>query len=85
MFSAIALVNFVKSLLKLVLVSVIIAAILIPKRDLLDGTIQLDPAELPALLRTLSLQVLGGVLALLTVIAGLTMPSSAILGTKSCA
>ncbi|MCF6199763.1 MAG: flagellar biosynthesis protein FlhB [Hyphomicrobiaceae bacterium] len=70
MFSAIALVNFVKSLIKLVAISVIIAAILLPKRDLLDGTIQLDPAALPPLLRTLSLQVLGGVLALLTVIAG---------------
>ncbi len=70
MFSAIALVNFVKSLIKLVAISLILAAILIPKRDLLDGTIQLDPAELPALLRTLSLEVLGGVLALLTVIAG---------------
>ena len=70
LFSAVALVNFIKSLLKLVLVSAIIAAILIPKRDLLDGTIDLDPAELPALLRILSLEVLGGVLVLLTVIAG---------------
>ena len=71
LFSATSLVNFVKSLIKLILVTVIIAVILVPKRDLLDGTIQLDPAELPALLRNLSLQVLGGVLALLTVIAGL--------------
>jgi len=70
LFSAVALVNFIKSLIKLVAISVIIAAILLPKRDLLDGTIQLDPAELPALLRTLALQVLGGVLALLTAIAG---------------
>ena len=69
LFSATSLVNFVKSLIKLVLVAVIIAVIMIPKRDILDGTIQLDPAELPVLLRALSLQVLGGVLALLTVIA----------------
>jgi flagellar biosynthetic protein FlhB len=70
LFSATSLVNFLKSLVKLVLVAVIIAAILVPKRDILDGSIQLDPAELPALLRTLALQVLGGVLALLTAIAG---------------
>ncbi len=70
LFSAIALVNFVKSLIKLVAISLIISAILIPKRDLLDGTIQLDPAELPALLRRLSLEVLAGVLVLLTAIAG---------------
>jgi flagellar biosynthesis protein FlhB len=70
LFSATSLVNFIKSLVKLVLVAVIIAAILIPKRDILDETIQLDPAELPSLLRMLSLQVLGGVLALMTVIAG---------------
>jgi len=70
LFSATSLVNFVKSLIKLVLVSVIIAVIMIPKRDILDGTILLDPAELPNLLRVLSLQVLGAVLALLTVIAG---------------
>ena len=70
LFSATSLVNFIKSLVKLVLVAVIIAAILVPKRDILDETIQLDPEELPSLLRLLSLQVLGGVLALMTVIAG---------------
>ena len=70
LFSAASLVNFVKSLLKLILVTVILAVIMIPKRDLLDGTILLDPAEILTLLRTLSLEVLGGVLALLTVIAG---------------
>ncbi len=70
LFSATSLVNFLKSLFKLVLVTIVIAIILLPKRDLLDSAIQLDPAELPALVRSLSLQVLGGVLAVLTVIAG---------------
>ncbi len=70
LFSATSLVNFLKSLLKLILVGVIIAAIMLPKRDILAGAIQLDPAELPALLRDLSLQVLGGVLSVLTLIAG---------------
>ncbi len=71
LFSPTSMVNFLKSLIKLVLVSIIIAIIMVPKRDILDGTIQLDPADLIPLLRTLSLQVLGGVLAMLTVIAGL--------------
>ncbi len=71
LFSATSLVNFIKSLIKLVLVTIILAVIMVPKRDILDGTIQLDPADLGPLLRLLSLQVLGGVLAMLTVIAGL--------------
>ncbi len=70
LFSSTSLVNFVKSLVKLVLVAGIIASILVPKRDVLERAVQLDPAELPDVLRTISLQVLGGVLALLTVIAG---------------
>ena len=70
LFSATSLVNFVKSLLKLILVGVILAGIMLPKRDILDGTIFMDPAEIPGLLRELSLQVMGGVLAVLTVIAG---------------
>ncbi len=71
LFSSTSLVNFGKSLIKLVLVTIILAVIMVPKRDILDGTIQLDPADLAPLLRVLSLQVLGGVLAMLTVIAGL--------------
>jgi flagellar biosynthetic protein FlhB len=71
LFSATSLVNFLKSLFKLTLVSVVIAIIVIPKRDLLDGTITLDPEAVPLVLKNLSLQVLGGVLAVLTVIAGL--------------
>lgn len=70
LFSASSLVNFLKSLVKLLLVSAIIALILIPKRDILGSSVRLDPAELLPLLKSLALQVLGGVLALLTVIAG---------------
>lgn len=70
LFSPTSLVNFLKSLIKLIVVAVIISVIMLPKRDILDATILLDPAELPALLRALALQVLGGVLAILTVIAG---------------
>ena len=70
LFSVVSLVNFIKSLIKLVVISAIIAAILVPKRDILAASIDLDPAQLPTLLRNLSLQVLGGVLALMTVIAG---------------
>jgi flagellar biosynthetic protein FlhB len=71
LFSAQSLVNFVKSLIKLVVVSVVVGAIIWPRRDLLDVSLELDPADLVTLLRNLALQVLGGVLAVLTLIAGL--------------
>ena len=70
LFSATSLVNFLKSFIKLLVVGLIMMAIMLPKRDILDGTILLDPVELPAVVRMLALQVLGGVLAVLTVIAG---------------
>jgi len=71
LFSATSLVNFGKSLLKLVLVSVVIAAILWPRRDILAGALGLEAAGLPSLLRSLALKVLGGVLAIMLLIAGL--------------
>lgn len=71
LFSVQSLVNFLKSLIKLIVVAAVVTTILWPQRDVLDGTVQLDPAELMPLLRALALQVLGGVLAVLTLIAGL--------------
>lgn len=71
LFSAQSLVNFLKSLVKLVVVAVVVAAIVWPRRDQLDVSLGLDPAALLPLLRELSLQVLGGVLAVLALIAGL--------------
>jgi len=71
LFSMTSLVNFLKSLLKLVMVAVVITAIVYPRRDVLDAAIQLDPAAIMPLVRSMAVQVLGGVLVILTVIAGL--------------
>jgi flagellar biosynthetic protein FlhB len=71
LFSPSSLVNFLKSFFKMLIVVTVIAAIIYPRRDLLDGSVRLDPSALMPVLQRLALQVLGGVLAILTVIAGL--------------
>ena len=69
LFSKIALANFVKGLIKLALVGAIMAVILWPKRHQLDGLVTMDPAVVLLLTRTLSLDVLGAVVAVLAIIA----------------
>jgi len=69
LFSKIALMNFIKGLIKLALVGAIMSVILWPKRNQLDGLVTMDPAVVLLLTRALSLDVLGAVVALLAIIA----------------
>jgi flagellar biosynthetic protein FlhB len=69
LFSKIALANFVKGLIKLALVGTVMGVILWPKRTQLDGLVTMDPAVILLLTRTMSLEVLGAVVAVLAIVA----------------
>jgi len=69
LFSKIAFANFVKGLLKLTLIGSVIAAILWPKRHEFDALVTMDPAVLMPLVQSLSLEVLGTVVAILAILA----------------
>jgi flagellar biosynthetic protein FlhB len=69
LFSKIAVANFVKGLVKLALIGAVMVGLLWPKRAQLDGLITMDPAVILALTKTLSLEMLGAVVAILAVVA----------------
>jgi flagellar biosynthetic protein FlhB len=69
LFSKIAVANFVKGLIKLGLIGAVMTALLWPKRDQLDVLVTMDPAAILALTRTLSLEMLGMVVAILAIVA----------------
>jgi flagellar biosynthetic protein FlhB len=69
LFSKQALANFAKGLIKLVVVGAVMTVLLWPKRALLDSLIGTDPAEVLPLTRTLSLDLLGYVVAILALVA----------------
>jgi flagellar biosynthesis protein FlhB len=69
LFSKQALVNFLKGLAKLVLVGSVATALLWPARKRLEGLVSTDPSAIMPLTRTLSLQLFGGVVAILAIIA----------------
>ena len=69
LFSQQALANFVKGLLKLTVVGSVMAALLWPQRDRLEGLVTMDPAALLPFTQSLSLDLLGVVVAMLAVIA----------------
>jgi flagellar biosynthesis protein FlhB len=71
LFSSQALVNFVKGLVKLALIGGIMAATLWPQRHRLEALVGTDPAAVMVLTKTLSLDVLGTVVAVLAIIAAL--------------
>lgn len=71
LFSAQSLVNFLKGLFKLAIVSAVMFFIVWPDRDRLDTLVTLDPAALLAVVQSLSLKLLAGVIAVMTVVAGL--------------
>jgi len=71
MFSKQALANFVKGLAKLALVGAILMSVLWPQRHRLESLLATDPAALLALTRSLSLKMLGTVVAVLAIIAAL--------------
>ena len=69
LFSKIALANFIKGLVKLALIGAVMAVLLWPKRNQLDGLVAMDPAVILGLTRTLSLEMLGAVVAILAIVA----------------
>ena len=64
-----ALANFAKGLLKLAVIGAVFVALLWPERDRLEGLSWMDPAALLPLTKTLSLKLLGAVVAMLAFIA----------------
>jgi len=71
LFSKTSLVNFTKSLAKLVLVSSVIVVIVWPNRDKLDTIVGLDPAKLMDLIHSIASQIMIGVVAILSIIAAI--------------
>jgi flagellar biosynthesis protein FlhB len=69
LFSKQALANFVKGLLKLTLIASIMTALLWPQRMRLESLVAVDPATILAITKSLSLDMLGVVVAVLALIA----------------
>jgi flagellar biosynthetic protein FlhB len=69
LFSKQALANFIKGLLKLALIGTIVTALLWPERTRLEGLVATDPGVLLPFARSLSLDMLGAVVAALALIA----------------
>jgi flagellar biosynthetic protein FlhB len=69
LFSKIALANFVKGLVKLALIGTVMTVILWPKRHQLDGLVTMDPAVVLPLVKSMSLELLGTVIAILAIVA----------------
>jgi flagellar biosynthetic protein FlhB len=69
LFSKQALANFVKGLIKLALVGTIMTALIWPERFRLDALVHIDPAAMLAITQSLSLQMIGAVVAVLALIA----------------
>ena len=69
LFSKAALANFIKGLVKLTLFGAVIAALLWPQRYRLGGLVATDPAMILPFTRTLAMQMLGTVVAILAVVA----------------
>jgi flagellar biosynthetic protein FlhB len=71
MFSARALAEFVKGIVKLVIVAAVVGLVLWPERRLIPSVVTMDLAQFLALMQSLGFRVLLAVLAVMTVIAGL--------------
>ena len=69
LFSKQALANFIKGIIKLVLIGWVMVALLWPQRHRLEGLVATDPAVLLPLTRTLSIDLLVIVVAVLAIIA----------------
>jgi flagellar biosynthetic protein FlhB len=69
LFSKQSLVNFAKGLVKLVVVGAVATALVWPARKRLEGLVATDPAAIAPFTRTLSLQLFGGVVAILAIVA----------------
>jgi flagellar biosynthetic protein FlhB len=69
LFSAQAIANFVKGLLKIVVIGAVLTALLWPERDRAEGLALTDPAAILPVTKELSLKLLGAVVAMLAVVA----------------
>jgi flagellar biosynthetic protein FlhB len=69
LFSKVALANFVKGLIKLTLLGAVMTAILWPKRHQFDALVTMDPAVVLPLVKSLTLELLGTVVAILAIVA----------------
>ena len=69
LFSKQALANFVKGLVKLALIGAVLTALLWPERDRLEAWCATDPAAVLPLTQSLSLKLLGAVVAILAIVA----------------
>jgi flagellar biosynthetic protein FlhB len=69
LFSKQALMNFVKGVVKLALLGAVMTALLWPERSRLDTIVTLDPAAILPMTQSLSLQLLGAVVAIMALIA----------------
>ena len=69
LFSAQSLANFVKGLAKLAIVGTVATALLWPARKQLEALVATDPAAIVPFTRSISLKLLGGVVAILAIIA----------------
>ncbi len=73
LFSKDSLVNFVKGMAKIAIVGGLMAAVMWPERDRLDTMIMRDVITILPETREIALQLLGAVLAVMTIVAGLDM------------
>lgn len=71
LFSSESLVNFAKGLVKIVVVSGLMVAVLWPQRDTIDTLIFLDTTMMLEEVHVLLLQLIAAILAVMTVVAGL--------------
>ena len=71
LFSKQAVANFIKGLVKLVLIGTVMVMLMIPESGRLEGLIRTDPSALLPFTQVLSLKMLGAVVALLAVVAAL--------------
>jgi flagellar biosynthetic protein FlhB len=69
LFSKQALANFVKGLIKLAVIGTIMTALIYPERFRLDALVHIDPAAMLSITQSLSLQMMGAVVAVLALIA----------------
>jgi flagellar biosynthetic protein FlhB len=69
LFSKTAVANFIKGLLKLVIVGTVFVALMLPERRRFEDLVMLDAEVLLPLARTLALKLFGAVVAILAIIA----------------
>lgn len=70
LFSSESLMNFVKGIIKITIVSVLMVAVLWPERDMAEAVMFMDELMMMEETRILSLKLIGAILAVMTILAG---------------